>query len=648
MVVMLLPPLVAVAVRVSGLDTIWPAVKVRVSIIFTSAVQAGRPAVEEMRPVPSSTEGIGAATDIKGQASMELPVSRVLLASRETPATKGRWAFRTVTAMGSRVAMATKGELVSEVASSHTACSREQMASRRSRWDSMLVLVLMATGVETPLIIDVLELNHSEFEVENVQQVVLDADIVEANGHDDDHGGNNGAEDDEHEAQNQHPDPAGHEDAAQSNNGDQKLQGNSGAIAPNKAQTCASGVIFSPQVKSMMEAARKEWTLSMQKAEDRVVLPSVDAKALQFDAQNDASRLSLAATDCPEFVPAAGDGAAKPLSPRSYVRSALDLGIVAWLSPTSRTSTGPRGSPTTPSSPGLGELPALHAISSPCSPVASRPGKSPSIGVTSTRTAVGSAMSGGHGADHLTTPRMHKESDASAPPDQTSPEAAGNEHLHRLGAWRSREHAYLRRLGLGPLAACLLLVRIPADLRGHPAAVFCRALRRDPTEVSSRLAVLGHCHHAAIARLYGAAASPDGSLFLAYELVPDAAPLSALLRGAAHNRAFTPLATWSARLRVAANACDALSYVHLQAGTVHNCLSSCTVLVCGDGARLRAKIAHFGAADLAGELPPDEDESQTASARHRRTRSRGRRMEGTRGYMAPEVITGIREEGKWG
>jgi serine/threonine protein kinase len=156
--------------------------------------------------------------------------------------------------------------------------------------------------------------------------------------------------------------------------------------------------------------------------------------------------------------------------------------------------------------------------------------------------------------------------------------------------------------------------------------------------------VLGHCHHAAIARLYGAAASPDGSLFLAYKLVPDDAPLSALLRGAAHNRGFTPLATWSACLRVAANACDALSYVHLQVGTVHNRLSSSTVLVCGDGARLRAKIAHFGAADLAGELPPSDSDTQShpTSARHRRTGSR--RIEGTRGYMAPEIIAGIREE----
>ncbi|KAF7087004.1 hypothetical protein CFC21_090232 [Triticum aestivum] len=175
-------------------------------------------------------------------------------------------------------------------------------------------------------------------------------------------------------------------------------------------------------------------------------------------------------------------------------------------------------------------------------------------------------------------------------------------------------------------------------LRGHPAAVFRRALRRDPAEVSARLAVLGHCHHAAIARLYGAAASPDGALFLAYELVPGAAPLSALLRGA-YNPSFTPLASWHSRLRLAADACDALSYVHLQAGTVHNRLSSSSVLVCGQGPLLRAKLAHFGSADLAGELPDDES-GDGKEARHRRTGSRGRRIEGTRGYMAPELTAG--------
>lgn len=187
------------------------------------------------------------------------------------------------------------------------------------------------------------------------------------------------------------------------------------------------------------------------------------------------------------------------------------------------------------------------------------------------------------------------------------------------------------------------------SLRGHPAAVFRRPLRRDAREVASRLAVLGHCHHAAIARLLGAAASPDRTtLFLAYELVPDAAPLSALLRNP-KNPSFTPLASWHSRLQLAADVCDALYYVHLQADTIHNRLSASSVLVCGGGPVFRAKIAHFGAADLAGELPAEQKEESSSSSNsnskgssggHRRSSSRGRRIEGTRGYMAPELVAG--------
>jgi serine/threonine protein kinase len=182
-------------------------------------------------------------------------------------------------------------------------------------------------------------------------------------------------------------------------------------------------------------------------------------------------------------------------------------------------------------------------------------------------------------------------------------------------------------------------------LRGHPAAVFRRPLRRDARDVAARLAVLGHCHHAAIARLLGAAASPDRTtLFLAYELVPDASPLSVLLRNP-KNPSFTPLATWHSRLQLAADVCDALYYVHHQADTVHNRLSASSVLVCGDGPLPRAKIAHFGAADLAGELPVEHKDDDggskgSGSGSHRRTSSRGRRIEGTRGYMAPELVAG--------
>uniref|UniRef100_A0A0E0K6Z3 Protein kinase domain-containing protein n=1 Tax=Oryza punctata TaxID=4537 RepID=A0A0E0K6Z3_ORYPU len=124
------------------------------------------------------------------------------------------------------------------------------------------------------------------------------------------------------------------------------------------------------------------------------------------------------------------------------------------------------------------------------------------------------------------------------------------------------------------------------------------------------------------------AAAPNSSSFRSYELLPDASPLSALLRNP-NNPSFTPLASWQSRLKIAADVSDALHYVHLQADTVHNRLSASTVLVCGEGPHLRAKIAHFGAADLAGELP-ETDKGER----------RGRRIEGTRGYMAPELIAG--------
>jgi serine/threonine protein kinase len=47
-------------------------------------------------------------------------------------------------------------------------------------------------------------------------------------------------------------------------------------------------------------------------------------------------------------------------------------------------------------------------------------------------------------------------------------------------------------------------------------------------------------------------------------------------------------------------------------------------------------IAHFGAVDLAGKIPLYLEEA----GYHRRSSSMGRLIEGTRGYMAPELIVG--------
>ncbi|BAD81856.1 protein kinase-like [Oryza sativa Japonica Group] len=117
--------------------------------------------------------------------------------------------------------------------------------------------------------------------------------------------------------------------------------------------------------------------------------------------------------------------------------------------------------------------------------------------------------------------------------------------------------------------------------------------------VTARLAVLGHCHHAAIARLLGVSASPNGSLFLAYELLLDASPLFALHRNP-NNPSFTLLASWQSRLKVAADVTDVLHYVHLQADTVH--------------LHNRLRCVAKDAAARAGDVSEEDGASTAASA----------------------------------
>lgn len=82
------------------------------------------------------------------------------------------------------------------------------------------------------------------------------------------------------------------------------------------------------------------------------------------------------------------------------------------------------------------------------------------------------------------------------------------------------------------------------------------------------------------------------------------------------------------RIQIAADLSDGLEYIHNQSGTIHNRLKSSAVIITDP--LLRAKICHFGSADLSGEL----EENKSAIGL--------KRIEGTRGYMAPELISGGR------
>ncbi|KAJ4785336.1 Protein kinase superfamily protein [Rhynchospora pubera] len=168
------------------------------------------------------------------------------------------------------------------------------------------------------------------------------------------------------------------------------------------------------------------------------------------------------------------------------------------------------------------------------------------------------------------------------------------------------------------------------SILNHDAAVFQRTFRLPlhsdpPAFVSGLLSNLGKSHHAALARLLGASIAGGGDhIYLIYEFVPGAS-LSDLLRNP-KNPNFTPLSTWMSRIQIVADLSDGLEYIHSQSGTIHNRIKSSAVIVTDPG--LRAKICHFGSADLSGLL----EESKLAKGQ--------KRIEGTRGYMAPEIISG--------
>lgn len=185
------------------------------------------------------------------------------------------------------------------------------------------------------------------------------------------------------------------------------------------------------------------------------------------------------------------------------------------------------------------------------------------------------------------------------------------------------------------------------SLRGKDAVVFQRPFRGDPAGLPARLAAVCKSHHSSLVRLLGASLA-GGHIYLVYEHCPGA-PLAECLRNP-HNPNFTPLSSWMSRIQVAADLAQGLDYIHHQSATIHNRIKSSSVLVTEP--QFRAKICHFGATDLAGEIPTTtnadaekEPEGEITPAsppsrRMRRSDSRRMKIQGTRGYMAPELLAG--------
>ncbi|ESW15724.1 hypothetical protein PHAVU_007G096600 [Phaseolus vulgaris] len=160
----------------------------------------------------------------------------------------------------------------------------------------------------------------------------------------------------------------------------------------------------------------------------------------------------------------------------------------------------------------------------------------------------------------------------------------------------------------------------------------------DLPELSRRLAMICRSHHSSLVKLLGASVS-GAVIFLVYEFVPGAS-IADCLRNR-RNPSFTDLVTWTSRMQIASDVAHGLDYIHnfsgsdsgsgSSSGFVHNHIKSSSIVITEDN--LRAKICHFGSSDLCGEAVDGAGEE-----------SGGRRVriEGTRGYMAPEFqVSGV-------
>ncbi|CAN6565830.1 unnamed protein product [Malus baccata var. baccata] len=167
------------------------------------------------------------------------------------------------------------------------------------------------------------------------------------------------------------------------------------------------------------------------------------------------------------------------------------------------------------------------------------------------------------------------------------------------------------------------------SIRSEDAVVFQRKSRLPLSlpDLHRLLSLISKSHHSSLIKLLGASLS-GSYVYLVYEFVAGA-NLADCLRNP-KNPSYTVLSSWLSRMQIATDLAHGLDYIHhcsgLDSTFVHNHIKSSSIIVSEqDHLVLGAKICHFGTAELCGE-----------------TQARSTRMEGTRGYMAPEFqLTGI-------
>ncbi|KAK7268274.1 hypothetical protein RIF29_20970 [Crotalaria pallida] len=183
------------------------------------------------------------------------------------------------------------------------------------------------------------------------------------------------------------------------------------------------------------------------------------------------------------------------------------------------------------------------------------------------------------------------------------------------------------------------------SIRDSEVVVFRRKFRlhMDLPELRDRLAVICRSHHSSVVKLLGASVSGN-YIYLVYEFVPGVS-LADCLRNR-RNPSFTDLSTWISRMQIAADLAHGLDYIHnfsgSRSGFVHNHIKSSSIVVAEEN--LGAKICHFGTSDLSGESVSGAGNTSGSETgvKLKRSGSRTVKLEGTKGYMAPEFqLSGV-------
>ncbi|PPR87191.1 hypothetical protein GOBAR_AA33499 [Gossypium barbadense] len=159
------------------------------------------------------------------------------------------------------------------------------------------------------------------------------------------------------------------------------------------------------------------------------------------------------------------------------------------------------------------------------------------------------------------------------------------------------------------------------NLQGKQVVIFQRKMRR-PIELADlvhKLSVICRSHHSSLIKLLGVSLSGN-YVYLVYEYV-HGVNLRDCLRNP-KNPSFTVLSSWISRMQIAADIASGLDYIHhcsgLETSFTHNHIKITSIIV--------------------AEVTTDEESSKTLG----RSKSKVMKIEGTRGYMAPELqFTGL-------